>query len=155
MRLDSISASGHPNQSAGNLTVVVENWGSSNVRHHIRQQGIQIAQQEIDVPHDVTKVYAGISGWDVKAVLLVGDDDDPDDLLGEMFSANSWNYDPDEATVQYYRDKETDQQEQIRERACEAVAEQVEQESDFDEDILSAGSVTIRDKFQDRVQFEV
>lgn len=155
MRLKTIDASGHPNASSGNLSAHVEDWGQSNVRHHIRQQGIQIAQNKIDMPHDVTKVHAAGSGWDVKAVLLVDDDTATDDLLGELFAADSWKYDKDEATVQYYNDAETDQQEQVRQRAGDAVAEQVADETAFDTGILAVSGVTIQDRFSDRVSFNV
>lgn len=155
MELKSINASGHPNASSGNLTANIGGWSGTNVRHHIRQQGIQIARSEIDLAHDVTKVHASAGGWDIKAVLLADDDTERDELLGELFAADSWKYDQDSATVQYYRDKETSQQEEIRKRCCDEVAEVVADESDFDEGILSAGSVTIRDQFADRVQFEV
>lgn len=155
MELKSINASGHPNSSAGNLSANVEDWGSTNVRHHIRQQGIQIAQGEIDMAHDVIKVHASAGGWDVKAVLLPDDETDRDELLGELFASDSWNWGEDEVLVQYYNDKETSQQEEIRKRAGSEVAEKVEEESDFDEDILSVNGVTIREKFADRVSYEV
>lgn len=155
MELKSINASGRPNMSSGSLSANIEDWGSTNVRHHIRQQGIQIAQQEIDLAHDVTKVHASGGGWDVKAILLVSDDTDRDDLLGELFVADNWKWTDDKAMVQYYNDAETDQQKQVRERAGEAVAEQVAAESDFGENILATQGVTIRDEFADRATFEV
>lgn len=141
--------------SSGSLSANIKDWGSTNVRHHIRQQGIQIAQRKVDMPHDVTKVHASGGGWDVRAILLVSDDTDRDKLLGELFAADNWKWTDEEAMVQYYIDKETDQQEQVRERAGEAVGEKVTEESDFDEDILSIQGVTIRDEFADRATFEV
>lgn len=155
MELKSINASGRPNMSSGNLNANIEDWGSTNVRHHIRQQGIQIAQREVDMAHDVTKVHASGGGWDVRAILLVGDDTDRDELLGELFAADNWKWTDDKAMVQYFEDSETDQQEQVRERAGDAVAEKVAEESDFDEDILATQGVTIRDEFADRATFKV
>lgn len=82
------------------------------VKHHLRQQAIQIARNEIDVAHDVIKVHASSSSWDVEAVVLENADDE--DLAGHLFASDSWNWDGDKVEISCYNDAETNRQEQIR-----------------------------------------
>jgi hypothetical protein len=116
-------------------------------------QARQIAAQQIDVTHEVLDVHVVAGGWDVDAVLLV--DDDNDDLLGELFTSDSWSWSDDEAEVTYYCDDETDPQKQIRERAEEKIVEEVADETVFGEDMLDLTSVRVQDQFSDRVNLEV
>jgi hypothetical protein len=116
-------------------------------------QGRQVAGREIDLTHEVLDVHVASSGWDIEAVLLV--DDDNDDLLGELFTSDSWSWSEDDATVKYYCDDETDPQKQIRERAEEEIVEAVADETVFEEDMLDLTSVRVQDEFSDRVNLEV
>lgn len=153
VQLTNIQANSHSNTSTANLSATVEDWGSTQIRHHIMAQARQIAAQQIDVTHEVLDVHVVAGGWDVDAVLLV--DDDNDDLLGELFTSDSWSWSDDEAEVTYYCDDETDPQKQIRERAEEKIVEEVADETVFGEDMLDLTSVRVQDQFSDRVNLEV
>jgi hypothetical protein len=129
----------------------VEDWGSTQLRHHFRQQGIQIGNEKIDVAHDVVEVHAVSSGWDIKAVLLCDDAD----IDGALFTADSWKWTDDKATVTYYCDSETDVQQELRERADDELVPVVAKETVFSEDMIDLTSVRIQDEFADRVSLEV
>lgn len=83
------------------VSVVIDNWRGAQVKHHIQQQAIQIAQNNIDEPHNVTKIHVNPGGWDIDAVVLAQDEDD---TMAELFSADSWDWSEDESEVTYYLD---------------------------------------------------
>ena len=153
MQIDSIRGGGHANASTATLTANIDDWGGTQVKHHIRQQGIQIARSEIDVAHDVVNVKASSSGWEVKAVVL-GDADD-DDLAGHLFTSDSWNWGDDNVTVSCFMDNETDQQEQIRTRAADEIMLIVANRTPFTMDMMTLKAVTIRDDFHDKGVIEI
>jgi len=134
------------------VCVAIDDWQGHSVKHHIEQQGVQIAQDNIDAAHNVTKTHVAAGGWDIDAVVLTQDDDD---TVAELFSADSWNWDEDESRVTYYLDDETDVQEEIRERTEEAILDEIAPEIPFKRDMLDLSHVTIRDQFSDRATFDI
>jgi len=152
MQIAKPTARGHANMSSATLTATIEEWGDSNLRHHIKQQGLQLARNEIEVPHDVTKVHVAQGGWNVDAVLLT---EDEDEIAGELFVADAWNWKDGNRTVTYYIDNETDPQAEIRQRCADAIAPEVAAKSPFKEDMLSLTSITICDEFRDDATFEI
>ena len=145
--------SAHGNSAIPDIvTVVVDDWRGTQVKHHIEQQAIQIAQDNIDVAHNVTKIHATAGGWDIDAVVLSQDDGD---TMAELFSADAWDWNEDESKVTYYRDVETDVQEEIRERTEEALLDEIASEIPFKRDMLDLGSVTIREQFCDKARFDI
>lgn len=150
MDLDYITVRDSANSSPARVSARVADWGGTQLRHHIRQQGIQIANADIEVAHDVTQVHAVGGGWDIDAVIL-GDSLDDDELAGELFTADSWNWEDGDASVRYYRDGETDQQKQIRERVEDEVAPIIASETPFSRDMLDIDGVRVRDDLPDQV----
>jgi len=153
VQIDSIRGGGHKNASTATLTANIEDWQGAQAKHHIRQQGIQIARNKIDVAHDVVNVKASSGGWEVKAIVL-GDADD-DDLAGHLFTSDSWNWGDDNVTVSCFMDSETDQQEQIRTRAADEIAPIVANRTPFTMDMMTLKAVTIREDFRDKAVIEI
>lgn len=122
------------------------------MKHHIQQQAVQIAQNHIDLPHNVVKVHANPGGWDVDAVVLAQDEEDK---MKELFAADDWKWSEDESKVTYYNDVETDAQEEIRERTEQAILDEIVPEIPFERCMLDLVHVTIRDEFTDRATFEI
>ena len=132
------------------VSVDVERW-SDNLRHHVRQQAVQIGRDNIDVPHDVKDITAGRPHWTVEAVLL-------DDWgMGDLFVADSWRYtvddDGEDVTVTYEGDN-TDQRDQILDRVEEAVATVIAEETKLEVDMLDLVRV-ILNEHHDTVKFQI
>jgi len=134
------------------VSATIDDWRGEQVKHHIQQQAKQIAQDNIDVAHNVTRIYVNPSGWDINAVVL---SQSKDDTMRELFAADAWDWDEDESKVTYYNDVETDVQEEIRKRTEEAILDEVASELPFQRDMLDLNSVTIREQFCDKARFEI
>jgi len=153
MEIDSIRGGGHANASTATLTAHIDDWQQAQVKHHIRQQGIQIARDEIDVAHDVTRVKATPSGWEVEAVVL--EDVDDDDLAGHLFTSDNWSWNDDKVVVSCYMDNETDQQEQIRGRVGDEIIPIVANRTPFSTDMMALKSVNVIENFRDKAVIEI
>ena len=151
METSNISAQGN-SALPDTLNVVVDDWQGAQVKHHIQQQAIQIAQNNIDLPHNVTKIHANPGGWDIEAVVLSQDEND---TMAELFAADDWGWKEEKSEVSYYLDTETDVQEEIRERTEEAILDEIIPEIPFKRDMLDLSHVTIRDQFADRATFDL
>lgn len=149
MDLGSIKSNGL-STGAETVSVDVERW-SDNLRHHLRQQAVQIGQNNIDVPHDVTSITAARPYWTVKAVLL------SDWEMGDLFVADSWRYtvdgDGEDVTVTYEGDN-TDPRDQILDRVEDAVAEEIAEETKLEVDMLDLVNVRLNEH-HDSVKFEL
>jgi len=151
METSNLSAQGN-SAIADTLNVTIDDWQGAQVKHHIQQQAIQIAQNNIDLPHNVVKVHCSPGGWDIVAIVLAQDENDK---MAELFTADDWKWKKDKSEVSYYNDAETDVQEEIRDRTEEAILDEIVPEIPFTRDMLDLSHVTIRDQFADRATFEI
>lgn len=126
--------SGHGMSGSEHVSGHIDDW-DQQIKHHIKQQAQQVANQECDADASPLSVTVSSGSWRVK-LLLIGDWD-----AANLFVADQWSLKQDDATVTYEVD-ETDPMSEIRARLDDAIVDTVAAEMPFDADMMDLRSLS-------------